>query len=257
MIDFLKADTLAALPSITHGFFTRQGGVSQHAFASLNGDFALADDRLFVIENRKRVCKALRQPMASFLACRQVHSCDVLPVSFAWDSKHPPVADAMVTKKSGVVLAILTADCAPILFADEKAGVIGAAHAGWRGALGGIIENTVHMMERLGATRGDIVAAVGPCIWQDSYEVSADFLIPFLDQDKQSERFFKIAEKRGHYQFDLPAYVATRLQTSGVGTVEASPADTFPDQTRFYSYRRHFLQIEINTGRQMSAIALR
>lgn len=255
-IDCLKAKKLNTMMSVTHGFFTRTGGVSQGVFASLNGKLGPADDPLFVRENRRRVNVALGVKDNVFVACNQIHSTDVIPVAAAWDSAHEPPADAMVTRKRGVTLGILTADCAPILFADEAAGVIGAAHAGWRGALGGVIENTVQAMERFGATRGAIKAAIGPCIWQDSYEVGADFRLPFLEQSDAHEAFFKPSHRAGHFLFDLPAYVVARLREAGVESVEGSPADTFADEGRFFSYRRETLEIEANAGRQMAAIAL-
>lgn len=255
-IDCIKAKTLNAMMSVTHGFFMRTGGVSQGVFSSLNGKLGLADDPLFVRENRRRVNAALGVKDNVFVACDQIHSTEVIPVAAAWDSLHEPPADAMVTRKRGVTLGILTADCAPILFADGAAGVIGAAHAGWRGALGGVIENTLEAMERFGAQRSAIKAAVGPCIWQESYEVGADFKLPFLTQCDANEKFFKPAQRAGHFLFDLPAYVAARLHEAGLESVEGSPADTFADEGRFFSYRRETLGIEANAGRQMAAIAL-
>ncbi|MFA6280350.1 MAG: peptidoglycan editing factor PgeF [Bdellovibrionales bacterium] len=255
-VECLKAASLNAMMSVTHGFFTRAGGVSQGVFASLNGKMGLADDPLFVRENRRRVNVALGVKDNVFVACNQIHSTEVIPVAAAWDSAHEPPADAMVTRKRGVTLGIVTADCAPILFADEAAGVIGAAHAGWRGALGGVIENTLEAMERFGATRGAIKAAIGPCIWQESYEVGANFKMPFLAQSDANEMFFKPAQREGHFLFDLPAYIAARLREAGVESVERPPADTFADKERFFSYRRETLGIEANAGRQMAAIAL-
>lgn len=226
MINFLQADNLKNLANVQHGFFTRDGHV------------ALGNDA---------VC---------LLMCQQVHSADCVIVKEVWEPDARPKADAMVTAVKGLGLGILTADCVPVLFAEAKAGVIGAAHAGWRGAQGGVLENTLKAMETLGASRQCIRAALGPCIWQQSYEVGPAFPEPFLAEDSAYKKFFQPSARTGHYLFDLPGYVSARLRKYGVQDIAPSPADTLADETRFFSYRRDCLRGETCPGRLVSAIAL-
>jgi len=190
------------------------------------------------------------------LSAYQIHSSTVVTVTHNWLADDRPQADALVTNKKGFALGILTADCGPILFADVGAGVIGAAHAGWRGALSGILDNTLDAMETLGASRKSIHAALGPCIWQKSYEVGPEFPAPFLAEDPAHQRFFRAAFKSDHYMFDLPGYIMARLHALGVGSLAASPADTCAEPERFFSHRYSTLRNEKRKGNLMSAISL-
>ena len=230
---------------------TRRGGVSTGAVASLNCGYGADDDRAAVDENRRRVARAVL-PGAALVGVYQIHSADVATVDERWDDAARPRADAMVTDRAGVLLGILTADCAPVLFADSEAGVVGAAHAGWRGAHGGVIGQTVAAMEALGARAGRIAAAVGPCIAQASYEVAADFRDQFAAADA---RFFAPG-RAGHWQFDLPGYVAHRLAEAGVGTIEVLGRDTYAEEESFFSFRRATHREEATYGRQISLIGL-
>lgn len=256
MIEPVLAAPLSALSNVKHGFFTRLGGVSEGPFASLNCRYPTGDDPAKVAENLSRVSAFFGVGTDKLLSCDQCHSAEVVTVTQGWDAAASPHADAMVTKAPGFVLGILTADCAPVLFADPAAGVIGAAHAGWKGAFSGVLESTVAAMEALGATRAGIVAAIGPCIWQDSYEVDAGFMQQFLDQDFQNNRFFVESDNADHFMFDLPGAVRDRLRKMELGTIALSPADTCADETRFFSYRRSSLKGEAQSGRQISAIML-
>ena len=243
-----------ALNDAPHGFFGRTGGVSTGLFASLNVGLGSSDDMAAVTENRRRVVEALL-PRATLVTCYQVHSAHVVTVDapFADDSR--PQADALVTRTPGLLLGILTADCAPVLFADVKAGVAGAAHAGWKGALGGVTDATIMAMEVLGADRANIAAAIGPCIAQASYEVSDGFRAPFIAQDANNQRFFTDG-RAGHAQFDLEGYVAHRLEAADITTVERLKQDTFAQPDRYFSYRRATLNGEPDYGRQISLIGL-
>jgi hypothetical protein len=249
---------VAALTSdgLRHAFFTRVGGVSDGLFASLNCGLGSGDDATAVAENRRRAMAALDLDADRLVTCYQVHSPAVVTVERVWTNADRPRADAMVTRERGVALGILTADCAPVLFADADAGVIGAAHAGWRGALGGVIEATVDAMRGLGASVGRIAAAVGPSIAQRSYEVGPEFPAPFIAEDAASDRFFAVAPRPGHFLFDLPGYVAHRLQRLRLARVEASGGDTAAEPERFFSYRRACLRHERDYGRALSAISL-
>ncbi|MGE3623555.1 MAG: peptidoglycan editing factor PgeF, partial [Bdellovibrionales bacterium] len=243
MLDPLTAINLNSVPSIRHGFFTRQGGVSEGIFSSLDCGLSERDPEQ-AAENRRRVAETLGAQPDRLLSCHQVHSPDVLTAGEPWPLEKRPKADAMVTKEKGIALGILTADCGPLLFADQKAGVIGAAHAGWRGALTGVIENTVEAMEKLGAARKHIVAAIGPCIWQNSYEVGPEFPAPFLAENPDFKRFFRPAFRSDRYMFDLPGYLEAKLRMLGLAAVDPSPADTLADEARFFSYRRACLNGE-------------
>lgn len=246
--------TAASLNGIRHGFFTRRGGVSRGIYASLNCGPGSRDEAAAVQENRRRVAAAL-DAKHGLVSLYQVHGCDVVVVGDDYDLTQRPKADGMVTTRRGIALGILTADCAPVLFADEGAGVIGACHAGWRGALAGITDATIEAMERLGAKRNRIRAAIGPLIRQSSYEVSAPFRDQFLEASADSAKFFALGHRDGHWQFDLPGYLMQRLKAAGV-TAEDLELDTCSDANRFFSYRRMTLSGETDYGRQISAIAL-
>lgn len=252
-VPLLTDPALAALP---HGFFTREGGVSEGAFARLNCSLSGKDDPASVAENRARAASALGFRPGSLVGLHQVHSPDVAVLDEPWGIEARPRADAVVTARRGFVLGVVTADCAPILFADAEAGVIGAAHAGWRGALAGIVEATVAAMERLGARRGRIAASVGPCIRQASYEVDDGFRAQFLAADPGNARFFAPGARPGHAQFDLAGYCAAALTAAGVGAASVIPADTLAEPDRFFSYRRATLAQEGPIGHQLSAIGL-
>lgn len=230
---------------------TRAGGVSHGTVAGLNCGFGAGDDLAAVAENRRQAAEAVL-PGAVLVGIYQVHSADVATVAEPWADEARPHADALVTDRPGVLLGILTADCAPVLLADREAGVVAAAHAGWRGANCGVIANTVAAMAALGAQRGSIVAAVGPCIAQPSYEVSDDFRAQFGADDA---RFFARGVA-GHWQFDLPAYVEKRLREAGVTAIDLLGCDTYGDPARFFSFRRATHRGEATYGRQLSLIGL-
>jgi hypothetical protein len=243
--------------SVRHGFFTREGGVSEGLYASLNCGYGSGDSPEAVATNRTRALAQLELPPDALATVNQQHTTDVVVVTDDWTADNPrPTADAMVSKRPGVALGILSADCAPVLLADPKAKVIGAAHAGWRGALNGILDNTVAAMVRLGAEPSRIIAAIGPCIAQRSYEVGPEFPIPFLDEDIDSHFFFSGATHNGRHYFDLPGYVARRLAKLSVSDVARTPCDTCREENRFFSYRRSVLKGEPDYGRALSAIVL-
>ncbi|HJU18179.1 MAG TPA: peptidoglycan editing factor PgeF [Stellaceae bacterium] len=249
--------TLAALDSAPHAFFTRRGGVSEAVFASLNCGFGSGDSAERVARNRAIAAARLGLAAARLVTVRQCHSADAVRVEHPWHYEDSPRGDALVTCVPGLALGILTADCAPVLLHDPHAGVIGAAHAGWRGALGGVIEATIARMEELGAARDHIRGGIGPCIGRLSYEVGPEFPAPFLAQNQESGRFFAPAPRAGHFLFDLGAYVAHRLAAAGVAAIERALHDTLPEEERFFSYRRASLRGERRYGRALSAIALR
>jgi YfiH family protein len=244
----LRAGVLAGIP---HGFLTRQGGVSEGIAAGLNVGFGAGDDRADVVENRRRAVNAVL-PGARLVTVYQVHSPEAVMVDEPWSEDSRPQADALVTDRPGLILGIVTADCAPVLFADRDAGVIGAAHAGWKGAYGGVIDSTVAAMERLGARRERIAAAIGPCIAQASYEVGVDFRARFAPDHGE----FFAPGRDGHFQFDLEGFVARCLAEAGVNSVEPLGLDTYSDEKRFFSYRRATHREEGNYGRQFSLIGL-
>lgn len=247
----VTAPGLAGLP---HGFFTRRGGVSTGLYAQLNCGPGSSDDPKAVQENRRRVAEALGAPHG-LVSLYQVHGRDVVTVGDDYDIAQRPKADGLVTRRHGIALGILSADCAPVLFADTNAGVIGACHAGWRGALAGITDATIEAMQALSADRSRIVAAIGPCIGQVSYEVSAPFRDEFLTADAGNAGFFAPGKRAGHWQFDLPGYLVQRLHRAGIA-VQNLGLDTCSDPDRFFSYRRMTLAGEADYGRQVSAIAL-
>ena len=249
--------TALKLSNISHGFFTRKGGASDGIYATLNCGIGSSDDRDAVLKNRAAVADDIGVLPTNLVTVRQVHSARVAVVDQPWPREQAPEADALVTDKPGIALGILTADCAPILLACAKTGVIGAAHAGWKGALGGVMEKTVEAMAGLGAHPADIVAVIGPAIAGRSYEVGPDFIDPFLAQDETNRRFFASAPQPGHWLFDLAGYVADRLVRAGVGKVDGLARDTYAEEAEFFSYRRSCHRGEKDYGRQMSVIARR
>lgn len=251
----ITAPLLDTADGIRHGFFSRVGGVSEGLYASLNCGLGSRDRPDHVATNRARAVARLAAEADALVTLYQVHSPTVVEVAQPWGAGGAPKADAMVTRSPDVVLGILTADCAPVLLADAAARVVGAAHAGWRGALSGIVEATVSAMVALGADRGRIVAAVGPCIAQDSYEVGPEFPGRFTAEDAASAGFFVAAERPGHFRFDLRGYVAARLARAGVRQATSIAADTASDAD-YFSYRRACLNGEPDYGRGLSAIAL-
>ena len=247
-VEVIRADGLAGLP---HGFLGRRGGVSTGTIAGLNIGHGAEDDLQAVAENRRRAVEAV-MPGAALATVYQVHSPDVATVEAPWPHDERPRADGMVTSRPGLLLGVVTADCAPVLVADQAAGVVGAAHAGWRGAHGGVLENTVASMERLGAERARIVAAIGPAIAQASYEVDA----AFRDNFGPDAGTFFAPGRPGHWQFDLEAYLCRRLRDAGIVLIEPLGLDTYVDEARFFSYRRATHRGEPTYGRQFSLIGL-
>nr|WP_214652462.1 peptidoglycan editing factor PgeF [Novosphingobium jiangmenense] len=237
-----------------HGFLGRKGGVSTGDLAGLNVSYA-EDDPALTSENRRRAVEAVL-PGGTLQTCFQIHSPDVVTVREPWADADRPKADALVTDRPGLVLGVLTADCAPVLFCDAQAGVVGAAHAGWKGAFTGVTDATIAAMEALGASRDRIAAVVGPCIAQKSYEVDSGFETRFLEQAGENERFFR-AGREGHAWFDLEGYVASRLRDAGLGKVGMLGEDTYAQEERFYSFRRATHRREPGYGRQISLIGLR
>ena len=252
---YLSADELAGLDGVRHGFFTREGGVSGGLYASLNVGLGSDDIRDHVVENRRRATASFGLSAGALCTLHQVHGRAVVRVDRPLGDERPK-ADALVTATPGMMLGVLAADCAPVLFADPVAGVIGAAHAGWKGALAGVTDATIAAMEDLGAQRRDIVAVIGPCIAQVSYEVGPEFPAPFIADDGANVRFFGQSSRTGHFLFDLPAYLRARLDAAGIAMAADMGLDTRADDQRFFSYRRATLNGEPDYGRQLSAIAL-
>jgi YfiH family protein len=253
LAEAVEAITAEALAGIVHGFMTRRGGVSTGVLAGLNCGPGSGDDLGAVAENRTRAVAAVA-PGARLVTVYQVHSPVCVTLNDPWDDDARPEADALVTDRPGLVLGILTADCAPVLLADREAGVVGAAHAGWKGAIAGVTDTTIAAMEALGARRERIVAAIGPCIAQASYEVDAAFRDRFMSDDAGNAMFFS-AGRPGHFQFDLEAYVAGRMEMAGLRGIERLGLDTYADPERFYSFRRSTHRREPAYGRQISLIA--
>lgn len=252
----IEAPQLSAHPNVRHAFFTRQGGVSDGIYASLNGGLGSQDDPERVVANRARMCAQLDVPPDRLVSLYQVHSAEVVTVEAPFAAAMRPRADAMVTRVPGLALGIATADCGPILFADAENGVVGAAHAGWKGALTGVIDATVAAMEALGARRDRIVAVLGPTISQDSYEVGPDFVARFRTEAPGMERFLGAGTRPDHAQFDLPGFILARLAGAGIGDATSLDLCTYADPERFYSYRRTTHRGEADYGRLISAIAL-
>jgi len=249
-------NTLNDVPDVRHAFFTRAGGVSQGVYASLNCGPGSSDQSESVARNRAAAMESLERRPEDLVTVRQAHTADVVVVERPFPHGQAPVADALATDRPGLVLGILTADCAPVLLADKRGKVIGAAHAGWKGAVGGVLDATVKAMIGLGAEPGAMVAVVGPCIAQRSYEVGPEFPAPFLSENADARIFFAAAARDGHFLFDLKGYVLSRLRRAGVGEVHALPADTCFEEGRFFSYRRATLRKEADYGRQLSAIVI-
>jgi YfiH family protein len=245
----------AALDGIAHGFLGREGGVSTGIVAGLNVGLGSDDARAAIAENRRRATYAVLRH-AALVTLHQVHSAEACAVTAPFADEARPHADALVTDRPGLLLGILTADCAPVLLADREAGVVGAAHAGWKGALGGVTDAAVAAMEALGARRSRITAAIGPCIARASYEVDDGFVARFAAEDPENERFFSLGRRDGHHQFDLEAYVAQRLAAAGLARVEALGLDTYADERRFFSFRRATHRGEPDYGRQIALIGL-
>jgi YfiH family protein len=250
----LKSSSLDATGAVRHGFFTREGGISTGVYAMLNAGIGSRDAPDNVRENRARMATALRVPPDRLLTAYQVHSAEAVILDRPWPVEERPRADAVVTNTPGLAVAITTADCGPILLADAGARVIAAAHAGWRGALGGVLESAVAAMERCGARRDRIIAAIGPMIRQPSYEVGPDLIAAF--SGSTDGRFFRPAERAGHAFFDLAGYIASRLHAAGIAHVDDLDACTYADDKRFFSYRRSVHRNEDDYGRHISAIAL-
>ena len=250
-----ESSLLAAVPGIRHAFFTREGGVSQGIYASLNAGLGSDDDPAHVAENRKRMAEAVGVATSHFLTAIQVHSPDAVIATEPWDLNARPRADAIVTNVPGLALGASAADCGPILFADASSRVIGAAHAGWKGALTGVLESTIATMETLGADRSRIVAAIGPLIRQQSYEVGAEFVTRFKEGDAGNVRFFAPSSRDGHAMFDLAGFIRTRLEQAGILMIDDTAVDTYSDE-RFFSYRRTTHRKEPDYGRHVHAIVL-
>lgn len=252
----IQSPILSSISGITHGFFTREGGISQGIYRSLNVGLGSNDNRENVIENRKRICLSLGVAPDKLACPYQVHSANVATVTEIWPDGMTPRVDALVTNQPSIALGVSTADCGPILFVDPKAQVVGAAHAGWRGALEGIIESTVLAMEHLGASRFSTVAVLGPTISQNAYEVGAEFVERFLSSSDSNKSFFKSSKKPEHSMFDLASYIKMRLTDANVATVSNLSICTYENEEQFFSYRRTTHRGESDYGRQISAIAL-
>jgi YfiH family protein len=253
---FIEAPELSSHARVRHAFFTRAGGVSEGIYASLNGGLGSQDIPERVAQNRTRMCAQLGLPTDRLVSLYQVHSAEVVTVEGPFPASDRPKADAMVTRVPGLALGIATADCGPILFADPEHGVVGAAHAGWKGALTGVIEATVGAMEALGARRPQIVAVLGPTISQASYEVGPDFVARFRTEAPGMDRFLGPGTREGHAQFDLPGFILARLGEADIGAAAMLNLCTYADPASFYSYRRTTHRNEPDYGRLISAIAL-
>lgn len=252
----ITVSALNDVARVRHAFFTRNGGVSSGLYASLNCGYGSADAPDNVTRNRALAMEMMEQPASALVTVNQQHTAEVVTVREPWAFAAGPVADAMVTDVPGIALGILTADCVPVLFADAERPIVGAAHAGWKGALGGVLEATLRAMVALGAAPERITAAVGPSISQRSYEVGPEFPLPFLAEDAENEQFFAPSRREDHFMFDLPAYVARKLARQGVTEVIRTPCDTCREADRFFSYRRATQSGEPDYGRCLSAIVL-
>jgi YfiH family protein len=248
--------SLSSSPAIRHAFFTREGGVSDGIYQSLNGGIGSNDAPENVKENRARMAKALGVAPTHFVSCYQIHSPDVIVATKPWTRENAPRADAIVTRTPGLAIGVSTADCGPVLFADGDAKVVGAAHAGWKGALTGVLEATIAAMEKLGASRGNISAAVGPLIRQPNYEVGAEFVERFTATDATNARYFIPSERADHAMFDLPGFIKSRLEAAEIKSVEDLGLFTYAEPDRFFSYRRTTHRREPDYGRHINAIAL-
>ena len=252
----IRLEGLGDFPSVRHGFMTRQGGTSSGIYASLNCGPGSGDDSECVRRNRALALERAGLDADSLVTAYQIHGDEVKVVESVWPGDARPKIDAMVTAHPGISLGILTADCVPVLFADATAEIIGAAHAGWRGALKGVLENTLAAMQKLGARAENIVAGIGPAIQQASYEVGQEFPGPFLAEDAGNQRWFQRSPDGEHWQFDLPGYVAAKLRRAGIERIDRANVDTCADEQRFYSHRRMVRRGERDYGRQLSVIGL-
>jgi len=252
----IQSQSITALPNIRHAFFTREGGVSDGIYASLNGGLGSSDAPEKVRENRARMAAAVGVAPTHLVSCYQIHSANVIVAEVPWTRENAPRADAIVTRVSGLAIGVSTADCGPVLFADGEAGVIGAAHAGWKGALTGVLEATIGAMEKLGAARARIVAAIGPLIRQPNYEVGAEFVARFSAEDGANARFFQAAAREDHAMFDLPGFIKLRLERAEIKSVEDLGLCTYAEPERFFSYRRTTHRGEPDYGRHVNAIAI-
>ena len=251
----LQSPLLSAIPGLRHAFFSREGGVSDGIYASLNGGLGSNDDPAAVAENRRRMAEQMGVPPSHFLGVHQSHSPDAAVATGPWQGASRPRADAIVTRTEGLAIGITAADCGPLLLVDPDARVIGAAHAGWKGALTGIVESTIEAMEKLGAERAGIVAAIGPLIRQPSYEVGNEFVERFMEEDAENTLFFLPAAREGHAMFDLAGFIRKRLENAGVPVIDDIGIDTYSDE-RFFSYRRSVHRKEPDYGRHVHAIVL-
>jgi len=251
----LASPLLSAVPGLRHAFFTREGGASGGIYESLNGGLGSNDDPVVVAENRRRMAEQMGVSADHLINAHQVHSPDAVVATGPWDARARPKADAVVTSAPNLAIGVSTADCGPVLFVDPNARVIGAAHAGWKGALTGILESTIETMERLGAARSRIVAAIGPLIRQQSYEVGSEFVERFLDADANNAMFFIPSERQGHAMFDLAGFIRLRLENAGILMIDDLAIDTYSDE-RCFSYRRSVHRNEPDYGRHIHAIAL-
>ncbi|WP_407178433.1 peptidoglycan editing factor PgeF [Bradyrhizobium sp. STM 3562] len=251
----LSSPLLSAIPGLRHAFFTREGGVSDGIYQSLNAGLGSSDDPALVAENRRRMAERMGIATEHLISAHQIHSPDAVVANGPWPTSARPKADAIVTATANLAIGVTTADCGPVLLVDPKARVIGAAHAGWKGALTGILESTIAAMERLGADRGGMIAAIGPLIRQQSYEVGNEFVTRFLDADAENAVFFLASARAGHAMFDLAGYIRMRLEHAGVLMIDDLGVDTYSDD-RFFSYRRSVHRKELDYGRHIHAIAL-
>jgi polyphenol oxidase len=251
----LSSPLLSAIPGLRHAFFTRDGGVSHGIYAGLNGGLGSNDNPASVVENRRRMAERMGVAPTHLLSAHQTHSPDTIVVTGPWSGPSRPKADAIVTARAGLAIGITAADCGPVLLVDPIAHVIGAAHAGWKGALTGILESTIEAMEGLGAERGGMVAAIGPMIRQQSYEVGSDFVERFVEADAENAVYFIPSNRDGHAMFDLAGFIRARLENAGVLMIDDLGVDTYSDE-RFYSYRRSVHRKEVDYGRHVNAIAL-
>ncbi len=253
MPPYLTSSLLEEIPYLRHGFFTRAGGESSGFYATLNTGFEKGDDPLTVYENRRRICKIFDLTPEDLGLVRQEHTDVVYAITKPFPKEAIPVGDALITTTPNLLIGVQTADCVPILLADKTSPLVAAVHSGWRGAVGGVIAKTVHAMIDKGSKADNIVAALGPCIWQESYEVSQEF----FDNLKGSKQFFQPGKRPNHYQFDLPGYVMSRLQEAGITKIAPSIANTFADEENFFSFRRKTLTKAKSFGNQISVICIK
>jgi YfiH family protein len=252
MVISLKSPLLAKIPNISHAFTTRQGGVSKGIFSTLNAAMEKGDNPADVLENRRRIAEHLGESLDQLITLRQTHSNKVIVATEAWLHENRPERDALITCSKNLIIGIITADCVPVLLADADAGIIAAVHAGWKGATTNIIQNTIQAMKDLGANTNKIIAAIGPCIWQNSYEVAQDF----YEKLPNDQVFFKSSSNENHWMFDLAGYVEQQLQLSGVAQICPSPADTYTQENLFFSNRRRTHRQELAFGCSLSCIKL-